>query len=389
MDRFDDDTLFAELRELRPTPRPEFAAELDERAAAGFPRRSSASAAAMPFALLADRWRAADPAPPAGPGARPGDRRARVVATAVVAISQSGGEVKPGRGRLDRDGRIDRSERIGRRRDRRKGRHAGPEPASTARGQPSHPQNGGTAGGRRREKPSRARSRRRIESATSSGAAEAEEPSSDTGRKPFDQALAPLAHRDIERSAYIILGTKPGEVAGAAAKVYEAVHAANGVVLHSKVQSGSTGATGAYFELLIPSAQARRRARGLLPDRRSAGAPRRDQRHHRADRRGGRRTARLERVDRRPAEGARRRRNGSRTGIGRSAAARRAPPARRDPRLARPPAQARLDVGSDGADRHRPRRRGRRRRARATATGASATRSTTPATSSRSPPASP
>ena len=38
MDRFDDDTLFAELRELRPTPRPEFAAELDERAAAGFPR---------------------------------------------------------------------------------------------------------------------------------------------------------------------------------------------------------------------------------------------------------------------------------------------------------------------------------------------------------------
>jgi hypothetical protein len=61
------------------------------------------------------------------------------------------------------------------------------------------------------------------------------------------------AGRDIERSAYVVLGTKPAEVAGAAAKVYQAVHAANGIVLHSQVQSGSSGATGAYFELLIPS----------------------------------------------------------------------------------------------------------------------------------------
>ena len=71
MDRFDDDTLFAELRELRPTPRPEFTAELDERAAAGFPRRSSAVRDAMPFALLADRWRALSPAPPPDPGRSP------------------------------------------------------------------------------------------------------------------------------------------------------------------------------------------------------------------------------------------------------------------------------------------------------------------------------
>ena len=41
MDRFDDDTLLAELREIRPEPRQEFAAELDEWAAAGFPRRDS------------------------------------------------------------------------------------------------------------------------------------------------------------------------------------------------------------------------------------------------------------------------------------------------------------------------------------------------------------
>jgi hypothetical protein len=61
--------------------------------------------------------------------------------------------------------------------------------------------------------------------------------------------------RNIERSSYIVLGTKPGEVSAAAAKVYEAVHAAGGFVLNSSVQSGTTGATGASFELSIPSAK--------------------------------------------------------------------------------------------------------------------------------------
>src|SRR4029077_19267417 len=40
MEPFSEDQLIEELRALRPTPHPEFAAELDERAAAGFPRRS-------------------------------------------------------------------------------------------------------------------------------------------------------------------------------------------------------------------------------------------------------------------------------------------------------------------------------------------------------------
>src|ERR1700754_3834528 len=53
MDRFDDDTLLAELREIRPEPRPEFAAELDEWAAAGFPRRDP-RATASPFAHMAN-----------------------------------------------------------------------------------------------------------------------------------------------------------------------------------------------------------------------------------------------------------------------------------------------------------------------------------------------
>src|SRR5690349_21391352 len=94
MDRFDDDTLFAELRALRPTPSPEFATQLDERVAAGFPRRPRTSATAWPFVALADLWR--------GMSTR---RRlvpvlavalvALVVTTAVVAISQSGTKSNP------------------------------------------------------------------------------------------------------------------------------------------------------------------------------------------------------------------------------------------------------------------------------------------------------
>src|ERR1700761_7652990 len=94
MDRFDDDTLFAELRELRPKPRPEFTAELDERAAAGFPRRSSPSAAAMPFAALADRWRALSPRRRLVPVLAVA-LAALVVATAVVAIAEKGTTSNP------------------------------------------------------------------------------------------------------------------------------------------------------------------------------------------------------------------------------------------------------------------------------------------------------
>ena len=54
MEPFEDDKLVAALESLRPTPRPDFAAELDQRAAAGFPRRS-------PLGQLSDRLRAIGP----------------------------------------------------------------------------------------------------------------------------------------------------------------------------------------------------------------------------------------------------------------------------------------------------------------------------------------
>ncbi len=210
MDRFDDDTLFAELKEIRPTPRPEFTAELDERAAAGFPRRSGASA--IPFAALADRWRAATPrrrlTPVLGTA-----MAVLIVATVVVAISQSGGSSSSSI-----------ADSV----------HRTTSAPATSAGGAEMPEEGGEGAGGAIE----------AESGSIEAAPSAESPRA---------AKTVAGGRDIERSAYVTLGTKPGEVSAAAAKVYEAVHAANGVVLHSKVQSGSAGATGAYFDLLIPS----------------------------------------------------------------------------------------------------------------------------------------
>jgi hypothetical protein len=255
MDRSDDDTLFAELRALRPTPRPAFTAELDERVAAGFPRRDGASAAATPFAALADRWRALTPRRRLIPvlGAA---LAVLVVATVVVAIAQSGPKSNPaddavlGMAESSESGGAAIGEKVF---------TPAPHPDRAAKHGSNH-QKGGAAGETVYET--------EIPSVTSepssgaeAGAAEGAEESSErfeaeesSGAVNGTAKFAPTTGgRDIERSASVTLGTKPGEVSSAAARVYEAVHAANGVVLHSKVQSGSAGATGAVFDLLIPS----------------------------------------------------------------------------------------------------------------------------------------
>ena len=89
MDRFDDDILAAELRLLRPTSRPEFTAELDERAAAGFPRRAPRPGAGR-LARLAAPWHDVVPRRPlfAVVGLA---LAVLVVATVVVIASNSSG----------------------------------------------------------------------------------------------------------------------------------------------------------------------------------------------------------------------------------------------------------------------------------------------------------
>jgi hypothetical protein len=223
MDRFDDDTLLAELRELRPEPRSEFAAELDEWAAAGFPRRDSRAGTGH-FATLAAHLR---------------DLRAKsarqwlvpavgltiaMLATVgvVVAIGShggSGGNLMTSAPSQEAGGGAVESE------------------AAEAGGNAVETESGGEE---------------------VSGPTEAEE-SIGGGAAAAPSINAPLkagtarVHREVERSSSIVLGTKPDQVAGAAAKVYAAVHAANGIVLNSSVESGSTGSSGASFSLLIPS----------------------------------------------------------------------------------------------------------------------------------------
>jgi hypothetical protein len=283
MDRFDDDTLLAELRELRPTPRPEFAAELDERAAAGFPRRDPRTSAG-PFAKLADHLR---------------DLRAKsarqwmvpavglaitvlAVAGVVVAVSSNGG---PGNdvmtsaatssessgGAVETESAEAGSEEAGGAMEAESGVHGGEVPRNG--GAAVTPQAHVKAGGGELPqfetesteslKSAKAKSgtavhggvELREEGAEESEESAVEEEPAINGFANGEKAESGPArgHRDIERSASIVLGTKPGEVAGAAAKVYTAVHAANGVVVNSSVESGRAGPTGASFSLLIPS----------------------------------------------------------------------------------------------------------------------------------------
>jgi hypothetical protein len=247
MERSEDDTLFAELRELRPTPRPEFAAELDARAAAGFPRGERTSAAAMPFKLVADWWRGKELPkrliPVLGMAVT-----VLVVATVVVSISQSGGGSD-----ISRNGHrhVMRNEVL----------REEVEPfSSSSEAYEAESESGGeeaSGGAAESEEAEGAEESEPVEEV--GGAAALPSYEAEAGKKaekaPEVNANSGFTPRNIERSAYIVLGTKPGEVSGAAAKVYSAVHAVNGVVLHSSVQSGNGGATGASFALLIPSAK--------------------------------------------------------------------------------------------------------------------------------------
>ena len=81
----------------------------------------------------------------------------------------------------------------------------------------------------------------------------------------------------------MVLGAEPDEVAGDAAEVFDAVHAANGIVLSSSVNRRRRGRRRRPLRAADPGRQARRRPRRLLRDRRRPLPPRGDRRHHRAD----------------------------------------------------------------------------------------------------------
>jgi hypothetical protein len=213
-----DDQLIADLQALRPTPRPQFAAELDERAAAGFPRRSRRGAPAFLTAMRKKR--------PAHPRRLliPAGGVAVIVIAVVTALSIGGlkgssePQPSPSSGLLSQVETYD-------------------DPAASEAGGAAAEEASGPAV--------------EAEAAANEGANTAALPG------PSEDLNGSFSshHRAVERSADITLAADPKDVDDDAARVFEAVHANNGIVMRSSTEEGRPGEAGATFELLIPSAR--------------------------------------------------------------------------------------------------------------------------------------
>lgn len=207
MEPFRDDQLIADLQSLRPTPRPQFVAELDERAAAGFPRRS--------------RLRLELPSLPALRLLIPVGGMAAILLAVVIAVSAGGGsESSHG------------------------GEHFSEQPSSP-------PQTATNPAA-----PNASHGAAAEEASGTTFEAEPQVLPSEAPVRPFDRNIHPgLHHRAVERSAEITLAADPKDVDDDASRVFEAVHASNGIVMRSSTQEGRPGEAGATFDLLIPSAR--------------------------------------------------------------------------------------------------------------------------------------
>lgn len=203
----DERELVATLESLRPGPRDEFIAELDERAGAGFPPASRPRLASVQRLRqhLVARPRRRLPAIAAGAAVS-----AIAVATAVIAVSEG----PQSRSRTSPIGTA--PERL-----------APTTPAGGA---------GGVA-----PSPSRA--------APAGTAAPSAAPASGSG--PY---AAQAERRKVEHSTSIVLEAPPSELRADAARVFDAVREYDGIVLHSSVSGGPEGGN-ASFDLLLPTAR--------------------------------------------------------------------------------------------------------------------------------------
>ncbi len=216
--------LATELRALRPAPRPEFTRELDARAAAGFPHPDGHPASAL--RRIAERFRTTPPRrllTPAGAFAV----TAIVVATAVMATSED--EPMPATHFAERPD------------------NAATQPSGRLEAQRQYEGSSGSAV----SKDSAGTGSAEVQSSSgveySAPARQFRNPNTNSGY------AADAGQREIERSAQIVLGTDPDRVRAGAAKVFDAVHAVDGIVLRSAIRDGPAGEAGAEFELLIPS----------------------------------------------------------------------------------------------------------------------------------------
>jgi Domain of unknown function (DUF4349) len=226
MEPFEDDRFVATLESLRPEPSEEFAAQLDERAAAGFPRREGGRESR--WSRLRAHLSGFEPRRlvlPAGAVAV-----AAIAVATVVAVSSGGSGGSAAVGTVSELSAPPPSS------------SSGEEAAATEAEPSSSASAGGTAG-----------------AGAESG--EVLKPSGGTRLSSSDAASAtgPYAagakHRSVERGAEITLGTEPDKVGDAAGKVLDTVHQYDGIVLDSSVSGGSEGEAKARFTLLIPSAK--------------------------------------------------------------------------------------------------------------------------------------
>jgi hypothetical protein len=210
-----DDQLAADLRALRPTPRPEFAAELDRRAAAGFPRRSR-----WPRASLS--WTPRRILIPAG-----GLALVAIAVTTAVIVSSGNDDRLSGRlNELHFD----------------HGASSKPAPAP----KPSTEYEG--------EVKAAPQALSQVNSSADEASAAGSEARNFDGSGGYNSNFSP-SHRAVERSAELVLAAAPADVADDSSKVFEAVHAHDGIVMRSSSREGKAGEAGARFELLIPSAK--------------------------------------------------------------------------------------------------------------------------------------
>jgi len=198
MDSSRDDRLTATLEELRPEPRPEFAAELDRRAAAGFPRRSR-------LAALRERLRALAPhrvLVPVGAAAT-------LLLVVAVALTAGGGSS---------------------------------EDSSESGVGTLNFLNEADGAGESAAEPAEARSDAPAASIQDSA-----------GR--LDGAASRAPKRSVERNARLDVGVPADRVPDAAAQALAIVDANNGIVMRSSLEQGSERPQVALFDLRIPSGQ--------------------------------------------------------------------------------------------------------------------------------------
>jgi len=220
MKPFSDAELFQTLEELRPQPRPAFAAELDARVAAGFPRESSLPRLSAAAAL--NRLHSLKPQHVWVPA---GGLLAAMLLALVVVFSQAGG-----------------------------GTDDALESTTAEMSEEGSASPDASAGGA--TEPQAVKPFAEESAGVAEGLSQAGKNSDASG--PYVRGSADLTNLDkraIERSSQITLGTEPESVGRASSEVFDVVHANRGIVLDSQTSDGSAAHAEAEFELLIPSAK--------------------------------------------------------------------------------------------------------------------------------------